>query len=170
MHTKMLEYSKELNAFYNENKSLWQEDFDWRGFHWIDCNDNENSVISFIRYADDRRDFLIVVCNFTPEVRRNYRIGVPVKGIYREVFNSDAERFGGSNVLNEGPIKTEDIFWHNLNQSVKLSLPPLSTICLKLTAGPADSAASRLSTAKRVTAKAAAAALAHGQLKAYSRG
>ena len=61
MHTKMLEYSKELNKFYCDNKALWQVDFDWRGFRWIDCNDNENSVISFIRYAEDQDDFIVVV-------------------------------------------------------------------------------------------------------------
>lgn len=79
MHTKMQRFSKELNKFYCEHKALWQVDFDWRGFRWIDCNDNENSVISFIRYAEDQDDFIIVVCNFTPEVRHGYRIGVPEK-------------------------------------------------------------------------------------------
>ena len=137
MHTKMLEYSKELNKFYCDNKALWQVDFDWRGFRWIDCNDNENSVISFIRYAEDQDDFIVVVCNFTPEVRHGYRIGVPAKGIYKEVFNSDAEKFGGSNVLNEGEFKTEDVFWHNLNKSIQVTLPQHATIFFKMKDDPA---------------------------------
>ena len=132
MHTKMQRFSKELNKFYCEHKALWQVDFDWRGFRWIDCNDNENSVISFIRYAEDQDDFIIVVCNFTPEVRHGYRIGVPEKGIYQEVFNTDKEEYGGSNVLNEGDFKSEDVFWHNLNQSIQITLPPLGTVYFRL--------------------------------------
>lgn len=138
MHTKMQRFSKELNKFYCEHKALWQVDFDWRGFRWIDCNDNENSVISFIRYAEDQDDFLIVVCNFTPEVRHGYRIGVPEKGIYQEVFNTDKEEYGGSNVLNEGDFKSEDVFWHNLNQSIQITLPPLGTVYFRLKLRPIE--------------------------------
>ena len=138
MHTKMQRFSKELNKFYCEHKALWQVDFDWRGFRWIDCNDNENSVISFIRYAEDQDDFIIVVCNFTPEVRHGYRIGVPEKGIYQEVFNTDKEEYGGSNVLNEGDFKSEDVFWHNLNQSIQITLPPLGTVYFRLKLRPVE--------------------------------
>ena len=87
MHKKMLEYSRALNKFYCDHKALWQVDFDWNGFQWIDCNDNENSIVSFIRKAEDPSDYLVAVCNFTPEVRHGYRIGVPEKGSYIEVFN-----------------------------------------------------------------------------------
>ena len=153
MHTKMLEFSKELNKFYCNNKALWQEDFDWRGFCWIDCNDNERSVISFVRYAEDRHDFIITVCNFTPEVRHGYRIGVPNEGIYTEVFNSDATRFGGSNVLNEGEFKSEEVFWHNMNQSIQITLPPLSTICFKLKDNPAQAAKSKVTKVKKIDAR-----------------
>ena len=153
MHTKMLEFSKELNKFYCNNKALWQEDFDWRGFRWIDCNDNERSVISFVRYAEDRHDFIITVCNFTPEVRHGYRIGVPNEGIYTEVFNSDATRFGGSNVLNEGEFKSEEVFWHNMNQSIQITLPPLSTICFKLKDNPAQAAKSKVTKVKKIDAR-----------------
>lgn len=132
MHTKMQTFSKDLNKFYCDNKALWQVDFDWRGFRWIDCNDNENSVISFVRYSEDEDDFIIVVCNFTPEVRHGYRIGVPQKGIYQEVFNTDREIYGGSNVINEGDFKSEDVFWHNLPQSIQITLPPLGTVYFKL--------------------------------------
>lgn len=144
MHTKMLAYSKALNKFYQDNKALWQVDFEWSGFRWINCNDNENSAISFVRYAEDERDFVIVVCNFTPEVRHGYRIGVPVKGIYHEVFNSDAKQFGGSNVLNEGEFKTEDGLWNNMNQSIQITLPPLATIYFKLKINPAQAAKTKV--------------------------
>ncbi len=132
MHTKMQHYSEELNKFYNENKPFWDVDFDWNGFQWIDCNDNENSVISFVRKAEDPSDYIVVVCNFTPEVRHGYRIGVPQKGTYVEVFNSDAEEFGGSGVENTGDLLTEDKPWHDRNQSLVLTIPPLATIYLRV--------------------------------------
>ena len=140
MHAKMQEYSRALNKFYCDNKAFWQVDFDWNGFQWIDCNDNENSIVSFIRKADDSNDYIIVVCNFTPEVRRNYRIGVPSKGTYAEVFNSDAGEYGGSNVRNSGDLMTEDVSWHNRDQSITLTVPPLATVYLRLkgTAGAGD--------------------------------
>ena len=131
MHKKMLEYSRALNKFYCDHKALWQVDFDWNGFQWIDCNDNENSIVSFIRKAEDPSDYLVAVCNFTPEVRHGYRIGVPEKGSYIEVFNSDDEAFGGSGVKNEGEIKTEDVKWHDCDQSIVLTIPPMATIYLR---------------------------------------
>ena len=131
MHTKMSRYSKALNKFYCDNKALWEIDFDWNGFQWIDPNDNENSVVAFIRRAKDSSDYLIAVCNFTPEVRIDYRIGVPQKGKYVEVFNSDLEEFGGSNVRNEGDLLTQDYGWHGQEQSLQLRLPPLGTIYLR---------------------------------------
>lgn len=130
-HGKMLEYSRALNKFYCDNKVFWQVDFDWNGFQWIDCNDSENSIVSFMRKADDRDDFILVVCNFTPEVRRNYRIGVPAKGIYVEVFNSDAAEFGGSGVRNEDSLMTDDIAWHGRDQSITLTVPPLAVLYLR---------------------------------------
>ena len=131
MHTKMLEYSRALNKFYKENRPFWEVDFDWNGFEWIDCNDSENSIITFVRKADNAADFLVVLCNFTPEVRHDYRIGVPKKGEYREVFNSDAEEFGGSGVKNEGDLHTEDFAWHDREQSLVITVPPMATIYLR---------------------------------------
>lgn len=130
-HTQMQNYSRALNKFYLDNKSLWQVDFDWNGFRWIDCNDNDNSIISFIRKAEDSDDYLIAICNFKPEVHYNYRIGVPDKGSYVEVFNSDAAEFGGSGVTNSGNLSTQDFPYHNRNQSIQLTIPPLATIFLR---------------------------------------
>ena len=131
MHKKMLNYSKALNKFYNDNKAFWQVDFDWNGFQWLDPNDNENSVVAFIRKAEDTKEYIVAICNFTPNVRENYRIGVPEKGAYIEVFNSDLEKFGGSDVKNEHDLLTQDIPWHNQGQSIEIKIPPLSTLYLK---------------------------------------
>ena len=131
MNAKMLRYSRALNEFYVGHRAFWQVDFDWSGFSWIDSNDNEFSVFSFIRKADNADDYIIVLSNFTPEVRKDYRIGVPDKGTYVEVFNSDGEEFGGSGVVNEGDIYTEDIGAHNRAQSIRLTVPPLATIYLR---------------------------------------
>ena len=133
MHAKMLAYSKALNQFYLDHKSFWQVDFDWDGFQWIDPNDSNNSIVSFIRKAEDSNDFIIALCNFTPEVHHDYRIGVPSKGNYVEVFNSDDEAFGGSGVKNAGEIASQDVPWHNRAQSITLTVPPLATVYLRLT-------------------------------------
>lgn len=130
-HTQMQKYSQALNKFYLDNKAFWQVDFDWNGFQWIDPNDNDNSIVSFIRKAKDSEDYIIAVCNFTPEVRVGYRIGVPDKGAYVEVFNSDLEEFGGSGVKNEGELQSQDYGWHNREQSIEIRVPPLATIYLK---------------------------------------
>ena len=130
-HKQMQDYSRDLNKFYKDNPALWQVDYDWQGFQWIDCNDNENSVVSFIRKAKDESDYLIIISNFTPEVREGYRIGVPDKGVYEEVFNSDLEKYGGSGVYNE-PMTTQDVAWHGREQSIEVRVPPLATIYLKL--------------------------------------
>ena len=133
LHKKMHDFVKNLNAFYVEQKSLWEIDCDWKGFEWIDCHDYSKSVISFIRKTKKMQDFVIVVCNFTPEVHYGYRIGVPQSGKYLEVLNSDATEFGGSGVSNIQELNTEPISWHNQENSLVLTLPPLSTIYLKIT-------------------------------------
>lgn len=131
MHTKMLEYSKELNKFYVDHKEFWQVDFDWGGFEWIDCDNAEDSMISFIRRADNG-DFVVVICNFTPAVRHGARFGVPEPGTYEEVFNSDAAKFGGSNVVNENDIPAQEVPWNNKSYSIQITVPPLATVYIQL--------------------------------------
>ena len=131
MHTKMQTYSRALNKFYTEQAALWQIDFSWQGFEWISCDDKDNSVIAFVRHGKKKDDFLLAVCNFTPEAHEGYRIGMPAAGIYREVFNSDREEFGGSGVKNEGSLRTERLPWHGREQSLALRVPPLATIFLQ---------------------------------------
>ncbi len=98
-----------------------RRDFDPAGFRWIDCNDIENSVVSLVRYARDRRDSVVMVCNFTPVPRMAYRIGVPDAGFYAELLNSDAAVYGGSNVGNQGGVASEPIAAHGFDQSLSLT-------------------------------------------------
>ena len=133
MHKKLWEYNKALNHFYRENPALWELDTSWDGFSWIDANDSEQSVLSFYRKGEDPEDFLIVIVNFTPVVRENYKIGVPSLGIYQEVFNSDDPAWGGSGQANEGELAAEKEPWHGKEQSLQLKLPPLATIFLRKT-------------------------------------
>ena len=120
---------KELNHVYKAQPALFKQDFVYQGFEWIDCHDVEQSVISYRRKGDNQE--LIVVLNFTPVVRENYRIGVPEAGTYHEVFNSDSNLFDGGNVAN-GEVVSESIPWMNQLNSINLTLPPLAGIILKI--------------------------------------
>jgi 1,4-alpha-glucan branching enzyme len=122
---------RDLNGVYREDPALHQVDYEAQGFQWIDCNDNENSVISLIRRARDPQNAVVAVFNWTPVVRSGYRMGVPDAGIYREVVNTDADIYGGSNVGNAGQLQSEAIPAHGFPQSVSLTLPPLAGLILK---------------------------------------
>jgi 1,4-alpha-glucan branching enzyme len=132
LHGGLQRFVRDLNHFYASEPALHQIDFEPAGFSWIDCNDYESSVISLIRRARDPRDFVAVVLNFTPVPRTDYRIGVPESGFYRERLNSDAEYYAGSNLGNEGGVHTEPIPAHGHMQSLRLTLPPLAGLILKL--------------------------------------
>lgn len=133
-HRGVQHFVKDLNHLYRNEPALYENDFDWTGFTWIDANDSDNSVFSFIRKAKSRDEFLVIVSNFTTVVRQGYRIGVPKPGFYQEVLNSDSAHYWGSNVGNEGGLHTENIPFHGYNDSLALTLPPLATIMLKLKA------------------------------------
>ncbi len=132
VHRGVQQLVKELNTFYKQERALYRYSFDQRGFQWVDYGDRENSVIVYQRNADDKHEMLIVVCNFTPAARHLYRIGVPYRGQWREVFNSDAVRFGGSGVLNPGLLITSPVKFHGRDYSVSLTLPPLGVTVIKL--------------------------------------
>lgn len=119
----------DLNRMYRKHPSLFQHDFEHRGFSWIDCHDVEQSIISYMRKSEE--ETLIVVLNFTPVPRENYRIGVPEPGTYHEIFNSDSTYYNGSNTGNDHVV-SEAREWMNLPHSVNLTLPPLAGIVLKL--------------------------------------
>ena len=122
----------DLNRLLREKPALHEIDFDPRGFEWIDCHDWRNSVIAFLRRSRDSGQFLLVCCNFTPVVRRDYRVGVPVAGGYREVFNGDSAWYGGGNVGNGGEIRSQPVPRHGREHSLSLTLPPLAAIVLEL--------------------------------------
>ncbi len=130
-HKNLLKFSEKLNKFYTENPPLWQNDDSWGGFCWISNDDYKQSVIAF-RRIDDSGDEVIAVCNFVPVERRDYRIGVPYKGRYKLMFNTDAKEFGGSGVT-EKTFKSENEGMHGHDQSISMTLAPLSVIYLKYT-------------------------------------
>ncbi len=137
-HAGVQRLMRELNFLYSSHPALYETDCDGRGFEWIDCADAEQSVIAFYRYSADRSRSCVVVCNFTPVIRRDYRIGVNQLGNYRELINTDNESFGGSgqsNVLDstriEGQILADAIEQHERPASLNLSLPPLAVLILE---------------------------------------
>jgi 1,4-alpha-glucan branching enzyme len=131
LHAGLRRFVQALNWHYRAEPSLHQADFEPSGFRWIDCNDTENSVVSIVRYARDRRDFTVMLFNFTPVPRAEYRIGVPEPGFYAELLNSDAGDYGGGNVGNAGGVTTEPVAAHGFEQSLRLTVPPLGALLLK---------------------------------------
>ncbi|MBN2470827.1 MAG: 1,4-alpha-glucan branching protein GlgB [Anaerolineae bacterium] len=131
MHQQMQNWARDLNHLYQSQPALYEQDFNPAGFGWIEANDADQSVFSYIRYAEDRADFLVIALNFTPVSRQNYRIGVPAGGYYREILNSDAEVYGGSNVGNLGGVYTDEHFSHGHHNSLSITIPPLGVVILK---------------------------------------
>ena len=131
-HKGMAACVKALNHLYRTEPALYERNFEASGFEWIDTTDRENSVISYARRGNTPEETVVVVLNMTPIPRQNYRIGVPAKGQYREIFNSDATEFYGSGQLNAAPLPTEDIPLHGKEQSLSLTIPPLGVTVMKL--------------------------------------
>ncbi|HET8752915.1 MAG TPA: 1,4-alpha-glucan branching enzyme, partial [Salinimicrobium sp.] len=131
LHQKVQETLKALNYLYKTEPALYEISFEREGFEWLDINDADNSVISFFRKGKNEKDNIMVICNFTPVVRENYRIGVPKMANWEEIFNSDDERFGGSNVKNQNTIEATSLQTHNKDFSIALTLPPMAVIYLK---------------------------------------
>ena len=135
-HQQLRHFIGKLNALYQSQPALYTQDFDQAGFQWIDCNDNRNSVVSFIRRGKDNPDeFIVTVCNFTTQPHANYRVGVPELGFYAELLNSDSGEFGGSNMGNLGGRWADEWALHGQPYSVDLCLPPASVLILKLDRG-----------------------------------
>ena len=129
-HQNMKNFVKTLNHFYIDNSPMWEVDFSWDGFNWISNDDYTQSCISF-RRIDKKGNEIIVVCNFQPVLREDYRIGVPVAGTYSEVFNTEWSEFGGCGISNGTAIVSEDVAMHGFEQSISLTLPPLSVMYFK---------------------------------------
>lgn len=124
-------YMQELNVLYKNEKALWDSDFDHSCFEWIDCNDNLRSIVSFMRRSRTSDEEIVVICNFTPETYFDFRVGVSISGLYREIMNSDAEKYGGSGIVNRNDMYSERIEWNGRQNSVGFRLPPLSIVMLK---------------------------------------
>lgn len=131
-HQQLKTFFQDLNQLYRSEPSLYTQDFEEPGFEWIDCSDNRHSVVSFIRRDKNSEDFIVAVCNFTPQPHSHYRIGVQDSGFYTELFNSDAREYGGSNMGNLGGKWTDNWSMHNQQYSLDLCLPPLGVLILKL--------------------------------------
>ncbi len=131
MYKGMQNCVRDLNLMYKGNSALYEVDFDYRGFEWIEHSNADDSVISYIRKGSQPGDYLITICNFTPVVRRDYRVGVFEKCRYQEIFNSDDVNYWGSGVKNEGFMEAEEQEWNMKPYSIRVTLPPLSTIVIK---------------------------------------
>jgi 1,4-alpha-glucan branching enzyme len=131
LHAGLRRFVQDLNRTYTQEPALHEVDFEPGGFQWIDCNDNENSVVSLIRRAKAPGEFVVAILNFTPVPRDGYRVGVPAAGAYHELLNSDAEIYGGSNQGNAGVVFTEPLAAHGHADSLRLNLPPLGFLLLK---------------------------------------
>jgi 1,4-alpha-glucan branching enzyme len=127
-HRGLQRLVQDLNALYRAQPALHQVDFDPRGFQWIDCDDWDGSTVSFLRRGRNPEDILVFVCNFTPVVREQYRVGVPRGGYYRELLNTDSALYGGSNVGNAGGLMAEAQPTHGHDHSLLLKLPPLGAL------------------------------------------
>jgi 1,4-alpha-glucan branching enzyme len=122
---------RDLNRVYTSEPALHDVDFQHDGFQWIDCNDNENSVVSFLRRSRTG-EMVVALVNFTPVPRDGYRIGVPAAGAYEELINSDADVYGGGNLGNAGVVFAEAVPSHGFEQSLRLQLPPLGCLLLRV--------------------------------------
>ena len=132
LHASLQRWVEDLNKLYKHKGALHQLDFDPAGFEWIDCNDSQNSALSFIRKGYSQDDTVLIVCNFTPVPRYNYRVGVPTGGYWREILNSDAKEYGGSGHGNLGGMEASPVPFHGRPYSLNLTLPPLAAIFLEV--------------------------------------
>jgi 1,4-alpha-glucan branching enzyme len=139
-HQELKGFVAALHKLYKSEPALYTQDFSNDGFEWIDCSDNRHSVIAFLRRDKHSSDFVVTVCNFTPQPHSHYRVGVPESGFYTEIFNSDSRDYGGSNMGNMGGKWSEDWSYHGREYSIDLCLPPLSTVVFKLDRVKTDAA------------------------------
>jgi 1,4-alpha-glucan branching enzyme len=158
-HRGISNWVRDLNNLMRKEKALHELDCKETGFEWVDCQDSEQSVLCYLRKGVNESDRVLVVVNFTPIIRDNYRVGVPEAGFWEEVLNSDGTEYGGSGVGNFGGVWSDDWAKHGHNQSIALRLPPLGMIVLKLRADESKkSAIDMASTAKEIVSSAAAPA------------
>jgi 1,4-alpha-glucan branching enzyme len=127
-HSGLARWVRDLNTVYRGQRSLYELDRDSVGFEWVDCKDSQRSIVSFIRRGRNPDEQLLFVCNFTPILRQNYRIGVSREGSWKEVLNSDAPLYGGSGQGNLGGLETTPLPIHGRHFSLTMTLPPLGVV------------------------------------------
>jgi len=127
-HAGLRRWVRDLNTFYRAEPSLHQWDCNAGGFEWVDCTDNQRSIISFIRREERPENLTLFVCNFTPVPRHNYRVGIPFAGVWKEVLNSDAAMYGGSDLGNLGGLAAAPLPMHGKPFSLDITLPPLGLV------------------------------------------
>jgi 1,4-alpha-glucan branching enzyme len=127
-HSQLSKFLEDLGQLYLSSKALWEWDCRPEGFSWIDCNDNMNSILSYIRRSRDQ--YLVCILNFTPVPRNNYKIGVPEQAFYKEILNSDSEYYGGSNLGNAGLVESKRGRHHGYENYLELTLPPLAGLII----------------------------------------
>jgi len=130
MHRKLQDYIKQINMMYHDTPALWEVDFSPEGFRWMDFKDVDNSIISYARFAENTNDHVVCLLNFTPQVFQNYKLGVPEKTTYQEIFCSDFEEFGGSNVYNPDPKEAIAEPFGEAPYHIKVAVPPLGGIIM----------------------------------------
>jgi 1,4-alpha-glucan branching enzyme len=130
-HSGVQKLIADLNAMYRREPALYEQDFNGNGFEWIDCNCADDSVLVYLRKARNPEDCLVICCNFTPVVRYRHRVGLPRGGWYQEIFNSDSQYYGGSNVGNHPGVQAENVGHHGRPHSMVIQLPPLSVTVFK---------------------------------------
>ena len=131
IHRRFQNFNAALNGMYRSEPALYEVDFQHTGFEWIDFHDADHSIVSFVRRAKNKEDYLVFVCNFTPAPYKAYRVGFPETGLHREIFNSDADMFGGSNMGNGGVVNVEARPSHGRAASAELVIPPLGVVVFK---------------------------------------
>ncbi len=130
-HKKLQDWVRDLNNLYKTEPAMYEVDFEHTGFEWIDFSDYEHSTVSFVRKARNPDDFMVFVFNFTPVPRHNYRVAVPKGGFYKEILNSDAEKYWGGNVGNYGGVQADTVWWQGRPYSLNITLPPLGAVVFK---------------------------------------
>lgn len=132
MNKKFNRFFKDLSFLYRNSRAMYEVDFQGDGFQWVDFSDSDSSVVSFLRFSEDKKEILLFTFNFTPVPRYNYQLGVPYKGFYREILNSDAVEYGGSGIGNLGGVHSESKPRFLCNESIFVTLPPLAVNIYKL--------------------------------------
>ncbi len=127
-HSKLQDLIRELNRISTTLPAMYEDDFSWDGFEWIDFHDSDQSLVSFIRKGKDPQDIVVCVFNFTPTPREGYRVGVPLPGNYREILNTDSEHFWGSNIGNGGQLPAQPLPWQGKDHSIEITVPPLAGV------------------------------------------